>query len=97
MLASPLFCLESVDKDRLRPAFEVVGSPRFHSSSSRHRSCFTSRVLVDDDRRQEQSIPRASRGAALVVRHLEVAMTKMAFTGELNDVMDTVMANWRYL
>ena len=26
-----------------------------------------------------------------------LAMTKMAFTGELNDVMDTVAANWRYL
>jgi pyruvate dehydrogenase (quinone) len=26
-----------------------------------------------------------------------LAMTKMAFTGELADVMDTVMANWRYL
>jgi pyruvate dehydrogenase (quinone) len=26
-----------------------------------------------------------------------LAMTKMAFTGELEDVMDTVMANWRYL
>src|SRR5262249_38534118 len=24
-----------------------------------------------------------------------LAMTKMAFTGELADVMDTVMANWR--
>jgi hypothetical protein len=24
------------------------------------------------------------------------AMTKMAFTGELKDVTDTVMANWRY-
>jgi len=24
-------------------------------------------------------------------------MTKMAFTGELEDVTDTVMANWRYL
>jgi pyruvate dehydrogenase (quinone) len=26
-----------------------------------------------------------------------LAMTKMAFTGELSDVMDTVAANWRYL
>jgi pyruvate dehydrogenase (quinone) len=26
-----------------------------------------------------------------------LAMTKMAFTGELHDVMDTVAANWRYL
>ena len=26
-----------------------------------------------------------------------LAMTKMAFTGELADVTDTVMANWRYL
>jgi pyruvate dehydrogenase (quinone) len=26
-----------------------------------------------------------------------LAMTKMAFTGELEDVTDTVMANWRYL
>jgi pyruvate dehydrogenase (quinone) len=26
-----------------------------------------------------------------------LAMTKMAFTGELDDVTDTVMANWRYL
>jgi pyruvate dehydrogenase (quinone) len=26
-----------------------------------------------------------------------LAMTKMAFTGELDDVMDTVAANWRYL
>jgi pyruvate dehydrogenase (quinone) len=26
-----------------------------------------------------------------------LAMTKMAFTGEFNDVMDTVMANWREL
>ncbi|HVS40390.1 MAG TPA: hypothetical protein VMS17_32835 [Gemmataceae bacterium] len=26
-----------------------------------------------------------------------LAMTKMAFTSELNDVMDTVMANWRIL
>jgi pyruvate dehydrogenase (quinone) len=26
-----------------------------------------------------------------------LAMTKMAFTGELHDVTDTVMANWRYL
>jgi pyruvate dehydrogenase (quinone) len=26
-----------------------------------------------------------------------LAMTKMAFTGELEDVADTVMANWRYL
>jgi pyruvate dehydrogenase (quinone) len=26
-----------------------------------------------------------------------LAMTKMAFTGELGDVTDTVMANWRYL
>ena len=26
-----------------------------------------------------------------------LAMTKMAFTGELNDVVDTVMANWRNL
>ena len=26
-----------------------------------------------------------------------LAMTKMAFSGELGDVMDTVMANWRYL
>jgi pyruvate dehydrogenase (quinone) len=26
-----------------------------------------------------------------------LAMTKMAFTGELDDVADTVMANWRYL
>ena len=26
-----------------------------------------------------------------------LAMTKMAFTGELKDVMDTVMANWREL
>src|SRR5207248_6086601 len=26
-----------------------------------------------------------------------LAMTKMAFTGELKDVTDTVMANWRYL
>jgi pyruvate dehydrogenase (quinone) len=26
-----------------------------------------------------------------------LAMTKMAFTGELQDVTDTVMANWRYL
>jgi pyruvate dehydrogenase (quinone) len=26
-----------------------------------------------------------------------LAMTKMAFTGELADVKDTVMANWRYL
>jgi pyruvate dehydrogenase (quinone) len=26
-----------------------------------------------------------------------LAMTKMAFTGELDDVMDTVMANWRNL
>jgi pyruvate dehydrogenase (quinone) len=26
-----------------------------------------------------------------------LAMTKMAFTGELNDVTDTVAANWRYL
>jgi pyruvate dehydrogenase (quinone) len=26
-----------------------------------------------------------------------LAMTKMAFTGELEDVMDTVMANWRSL
>jgi pyruvate dehydrogenase (quinone) len=25
-----------------------------------------------------------------------LAMTKMAFTGEVEDVMDTVMANWRY-
>jgi pyruvate dehydrogenase (quinone) len=24
-----------------------------------------------------------------------LAMTKMAFTGELDDVLDTVMANWR--
>jgi pyruvate dehydrogenase (quinone) len=28
---------------------------------------------------------------------LALAMTKMAFTGELDDVMDTVMANWRNL
>jgi len=28
---------------------------------------------------------------------LALAMTKMAFTGELEDVMDTVMANWRNL
>ena len=26
-----------------------------------------------------------------------LAMTKMAFTGEIEDVMDTVMANWREL
>lgn len=26
-----------------------------------------------------------------------LAMTKMAFSGELKDVTDTVMANWRYL
>jgi hypothetical protein len=26
-----------------------------------------------------------------------LAMTKMAFTGELHDVLDTVAANWRYL
>jgi pyruvate dehydrogenase (quinone) len=26
-----------------------------------------------------------------------LAMTRMAFTGELDDVMDTVAANWRYL
>jgi pyruvate dehydrogenase (quinone) len=26
-----------------------------------------------------------------------LAMTRMAFTGELEDVTDTVMANWRYL
>jgi pyruvate dehydrogenase (quinone) len=26
-----------------------------------------------------------------------LAMTKMAFTGEVEDVMDTVMANWREL
>ncbi len=26
-----------------------------------------------------------------------LAMTKMAFTSEVEDVMDTVMANWRYL
>jgi pyruvate dehydrogenase (quinone) len=26
-----------------------------------------------------------------------LAMTKMAFTGELEDVADTVMANWRYV
>jgi pyruvate dehydrogenase (quinone) len=26
-----------------------------------------------------------------------LAMTRMAFTGELDDVMDTVMANWRNL
>ena len=26
-----------------------------------------------------------------------LAMTKMAFTGELGDVTDTVMANWRYI
>jgi pyruvate dehydrogenase (quinone) len=26
-----------------------------------------------------------------------LAMTKMAFTGELDDVTDTVMANWRYM
>jgi len=26
-----------------------------------------------------------------------LAMTKMAFTGKLDDVTDTVMANWRYL
>ena len=26
-----------------------------------------------------------------------LAMTKMAFTGELEDVLDTVMANWREL
>ncbi len=26
-----------------------------------------------------------------------LAMTRMAFTGELDDVTDTVMANWRYL
>jgi len=26
-----------------------------------------------------------------------LAMTKMAFTGELDDVTDTMMANWRYL
>jgi pyruvate dehydrogenase (quinone) len=26
-----------------------------------------------------------------------LAMTKMVFTGELEDVTDTVMANWRYL
>jgi hypothetical protein len=28
---------------------------------------------------------------------LALAMTKMVFTGELNDVMDTVAVNWRYL
>ena len=28
---------------------------------------------------------------------LALAMTKIAFTGELDDVMDTVMANWRNL
>jgi pyruvate dehydrogenase (quinone) len=33
---------------------------------------------------------REAKGFAL-------AMTKMAFTGELDDVADTVMANWRYL
>ena len=26
-----------------------------------------------------------------------LAMTKMAFTGELHDVVDTAAANWRYL
>ena len=26
-----------------------------------------------------------------------LAMTKMAFSGELKDVTDTVMANWRYI
>jgi pyruvate dehydrogenase (quinone) len=26
-----------------------------------------------------------------------LAMMKMAFTGELDDVLDTVAANWRYL
>jgi pyruvate dehydrogenase (quinone) len=30
-------------------------------------------------------------------RGFALAMTKMAFTGELEDVTDTVMANWRYL
>lgn len=30
-------------------------------------------------------------------RGFALAMTKMAFTGELADVTDTVMANWRYL
>ena len=25
------------------------------------------------------------------------ALTRMEFTGELDDVTDTVMANWRYL
>ncbi len=31
------------------------------------------------------------------VKGFALAMTKMAFTGELDDVLDTVMANWRYL
>ena len=38
--------------------------------------------------------PRATIAQA---KGFALAMTKMAFTGELKDVTDTVMANWRYL
>jgi len=44
---------------------------------------------VGGKRRRKLTVKQA-RGFAL-------AMTKMAFTGELDDVMDTVMANWREL
>jgi hypothetical protein len=44
-----------------------------------------------------------SPGAAAEIRRgdgvdfMALAMTRMAFTGELEAVTDTVMANWRYL
>jgi hypothetical protein len=34
---------------------------------------------------------------ALHFSHTALAMTKMAFMGEIEDVLDTVMANWREL
>jgi hypothetical protein len=40
---------------------------------------------------------RARLGSNVHGQGGRLAMTKMAFTGELDDVIDTVMANWRYL
>ena len=41
--------------------------------------------------------PQESEANVKQARGFALAMTKMAFTGELDDVMDTVMANWREL
>ncbi|HEY2584266.1 MAG TPA: hypothetical protein VGI81_00725 [Tepidisphaeraceae bacterium] len=48
-------------------------------------------------RRGPKGIPQSLDRKATIeqAEGFALAMTKMAFTGELDDVTDTVMANWR--